>query len=200
THCAGCGAISSSAPSLSSRSGSSFASPGCKGSAAKKLRGRRVAHQSRWPVSAPPGLASWPNRQRVSFYCLTEAAPSPNTRTRIAPASSPWLQRSSQGSPSYAKRSIRRLDLIGPLVLRTCNEAEGAACCVNDHLAGGLIGVVHKFVESNDRRGSHAQIGIVDKSQIRDPGASCANRFVRVNVATSRKRARDAALRTWLHR
>ena len=107
------------------------------------VRTRAMRRRAPAPHANSDGLASFPNRHACVIRSMTRGAEYQPSANRT----SNWHARAVVHLTAYAKRPVRRLDLVGALVLRACNEPERAACCVNDNAARALIGIVHKLVE-----------------------------------------------------
>jgi hypothetical protein len=81
-------------------------------------------------------------------------------------------------SAANAKRPIRSLDLVGPVVLRAGSKSEGAAGRFHSNAPDRFVWVVDELIKPNARFWTYAEIGVVVKSQTRQTTVSGANQLL----------------------
>jgi hypothetical protein len=97
---------------------------------------------------------------------------SPRLRPEIGKSSEPPRQ---ARSAANAKRPIRGLDLVGPVVLRAGSKSEGAAGRFHSNAPDRFVWVVDELIKPNARFWTYAEIGVVVKSQTRHTTVSGVN-------------------------
>jgi hypothetical protein len=64
---------------------------------------------------------------------------------------------------AHAKRTIRIVNFISPVVLRARNKSERAACRLQNNTTRRTRPIVYELVEQDLRGGPNCQVGVIEK-------------------------------------